>query len=311
MIASNDQVSLLSSMSTITGMDVRALEVFTVLAEELHFGRAAQRLHLVQSSVSASVAALERELGATLFVRTRRSVALSEAGRLALSDARAALLAVERMRLAVDETGSGLRGRVRLGVLAAVQAIDVPTALARFGRSHPRIELEMRVSPAGSTGLVADLNAGRLDIALVALPETELAGLALHPVLECGYVAVLPEDSPLAARDVLELADLAGLPFLDSPLGFANRLCIDRAFTEHGLARHVRAEVAEVPSIPGYVAAGLGVAIVPALLVTPTAGVVTVPVREPGLWRVQVATTRTPSPAGAALVEALLAVDPV
>src|ERR1700753_959065 len=113
-------------------MELRHLEYFVAVAEELSFTRAAQRLHVVQSGVSSVIAALERELGATLFDRDRHSVALTEAGRALLPEARATLAAAQAGADAVAQTTAGLRGTLSVGTMISTGPVDVPRLLGRF-----------------------------------------------------------------------------------------------------------------------------------------------------------------------------------
>jgi DNA-binding transcriptional LysR family regulator len=287
------------------GVDLPTVEAFVAVAEEQHFGAAAARLHLVQSSVSAAVARLERELGARLLDRSPRSVTLTEAGAAVLAEARRLLAAGERMRVAaVGE--AGLTGTVRFGTFSALPVLDLPRQLAAFAAAHPAVEVRLSTSPSGSTGLAADIRAGRLDVGLVALPPDLTGGLALTTLARYAFAVLLPAGHPLAARPALRPADLADDPFVDSPAGFGHRVVSDRAFAAAGVARTVRTEIADLPSLGAYVAAGLGVAVVPADLVDPQDGVVVVPLQEPFSWEVALATRPEPSPAVAAFTRLAL-----
>src|SRR5690349_8323190 len=122
-------------------MELRQLEHFVAVAEEGHFTRAARRVHIVQSGLSASVRALERELGAQLLTRTTRRVALTEAGRALLEEARRTLAAAAAAREAVAAVQGVLRGRIAVGTLQASVAVDLPAALGRFHAAHPGVEI--------------------------------------------------------------------------------------------------------------------------------------------------------------------------
>ena len=127
-------------------MELRHLATFVAVAEEGSFTRAADRLHVVQSAVSAGVRNLEKELGAMLFDRSTHSVKLTDAGRALLPEALATLAAAQAARDAVDEVRGGLRGTVVLGTMQAqgMRAIDVPGLLAEFRRDHPAVEVQIR-----------------------------------------------------------------------------------------------------------------------------------------------------------------------
>jgi DNA-binding transcriptional LysR family regulator len=244
-------------------MDTRQLEYFVAVAEELSFTRAAQRLFAVQSTVSAAVRALETELGTRLFDRSTRRVALSAAGAAFLPEAKSALEALERARATVQEASEGLRGSLRIGTLTSMGGVNLPAVLGAFHRRHPRVDIHVTVSLTGSTGLAEEVRQGRLDVALVGLPEADLTGLAVRRVETRPYVALLPPAHRLTARRSVRLSDLAGESFIDTPRGFGNRVAMDRAFDALGAPRRVTVEVADLRTVPGYVRAGLGIAVVP------------------------------------------------
>ncbi|MGT2424645.1 LysR substrate-binding domain-containing protein [Amnibacterium kyonggiense] len=166
--------------------------------------------------------------------------------------------------------------------------------------------MRLSTSASGSTGLAADVRAGRLDAALIALPPDLTAGLALTPLVRFDFAVLVPRSHPLAGRTAVALADLAGEAFVDSPEGFGHRVLSDRAFAAAGVSRSVRTEIADLPSLGGYVAAGLGVAVVPVSLVVPHDDVTTVPLEHPFAWEVSLATRPDPSPAVAAFASIAL-----
>jgi DNA-binding transcriptional LysR family regulator len=143
-------------------VELRHLEYFLAVAEEEHFTRAAERLHVAQSGLSASIRALERELGAPLFARSTRRVALTEAGRALLVEARRTLASVAAARNAVAAVQGLLRGTVSIGTEQCLAVIDLPTVLSRFRTVHPGVEIRLR--QAGSTGLVEEVRSGGLDL---------------------------------------------------------------------------------------------------------------------------------------------------
>ncbi len=280
-------------------VETRQLECFVAVAEELSFTRAARRLYAVQSTVSATIQALESELGVKLFDRSTRRVALSPAGKVFLPEAKAALEAVERAREVVADASAGLRGSLRIGTLTSVGDLDLPDLLGAFHRRYPLVDLHVSVSITGSTGLAEDLRHGRLDIALLGLPESDLAGLDTKLLGSAPFVVVLPDGHRLGDRRSLTLADLADESFVDNPRGFGNRVALDRAFEALGTPRRVIVEVADLRAVPAYVAAGLGVAVVPDLRLL--AGVRTIPLDAPGLaWPLTLATRGERPPGRAA-----------
>jgi DNA-binding transcriptional LysR family regulator len=244
-------------------METRQLEYFVAVAEELSFTRAAQRLYAVQSTVSAAIRSLETELRTTLFDRSTRRVALSAAGAVFLPEAKAALEAVQRARAVLQEATEGLRGTIRIGTLSSIWELDLPTLLGAFHRRYPLVDIHVSVSMSGSSGLADDVRHGRLDVALLGLPESELPGLRTTVLDSRPFVALLPADHHLAGRREVTLADLAGEQFVETARGYANRLAVDRAFDALGTPRRIVVEVADVQTVPDYVRAGLGVAVIP------------------------------------------------
>ncbi|MFD0504165.1 LysR family transcriptional regulator [Streptomyces chiangmaiensis] len=151
-------------------MELRQLEYFVAVAEELSFTRAAERLHVVQSAVSAAIRSLERELGPTLFERSSQRVTLTAAGAALLPAARNTLDSARAAREAAQLSEGRLQGTLRIGTFSSLVRPDLPELLGRFHRLHPAVTLRLAVSPRGSAGLVERLLAGNLDLAFVALP---------------------------------------------------------------------------------------------------------------------------------------------
>ena len=288
-------------------MELRHLTVFVAVAEEASFTRAADRLHLVQSAVSASVRGLERELGAALFDRTTRRVELTDAGDALLPEARQVLAAVNAAREAVDQVSGGLRGTLRLGTMQgqAMRAVSVPRLLARFRAEHPGVEVH--VSHVGGSVLMADqVRAGRLDLAFVSLPERRPSGLTLTRISREQMQIACPKGHPLATRAEVDLEALAGEPFIEFPEGWGTRMATDRAFAAAGVRRTIVYEVNDVASVIEFVANGLAVALIAPSLLIAGDEVALVPVRRHAPHfeiSVAVASTRRPSAVLAAFLK--------
>src|SRR5689334_24180593 len=148
-------------------MDLRQLEYFVAVAETGSFTRAAERVHITQSGVSAQVKALETELGAELFDRSGRTARLTEAGSAALRHARAALDSTLDLRDAIDDVKGLIRGRLTIGMVTGCEVAPLFDALAAFHRDHPGIELEL--AEANSDHLVTGVRTGAFDVALAGL----------------------------------------------------------------------------------------------------------------------------------------------
>ena len=279
--------------------NLESLRKFVVVAEELSFTRASLRLHVVQSGVSSAVAALARELGARLFDRDRHSVALTEAGRALLPEARAALAAARAAAEAVAETSAGLRGTLSVGMMISTGPVDVPAALGRFHRSHPGVVVRLRVLPGGTADLARAVADGALDLALLSLPGEPPAGVAVRRLAQEPLVLICAPGHPLAGEGEVPLDALGGETFIDFPAGWGTRTIIDRAFAAAGIDRPVAFEVAYYTIAAGLVGHGLGVAFFPASAAAEVEGVAQVAVA--GLsWQIQVATTATRRPSAAA-----------
>jgi DNA-binding transcriptional LysR family regulator len=288
-------------------METRLLEYFVAVAGELSVTEAARRLYAAQSTVSAGLRSLETELGVQLLHRTTKTVELTAAGEELLTEARRILAGVERLHHLASETASGHRGRLTLGVFTGQDLVhDLPSALRAFRLSRPNVDLRLISSQRGSTGYAEDLMRGRLDVAFLALtppPELDIVEL-----LEVPYIALVAESHTLAAEATVSLARLAGEPWIDSPPGYGGHVGVEHALAERGLRRQVVAEIADVLAIPGYVATGMGVAVVPDIV--DPAGCAKLALAEPiAPWRVTLATRPDAAdrPAVAALIEALRA----
>ncbi|MDT0451935.1 LysR family transcriptional regulator [Streptomyces hesseae] len=189
-------------------MELRQLRYFVTVAEELHFGRAAERLHIVQSAVSQQVRRLERELGAEFLDRSPRHVRLTAAGERFLPEARAVLAAAERARAVAAGLGEARAATLRLGTSAGL-GDHLDRVLEALGRLAPRLAVELVSAPARSR--LEQVATGTLDAAFVRGAE-EHPGVRLIPVWQDQLVVALPARHPLAAAPDVDLADLAALP---------------------------------------------------------------------------------------------------
>jgi DNA-binding transcriptional LysR family regulator len=286
-------------------VETRLLEYFVAVAGELSVTEAAHRLYAAQSTVSAGLRSLETDLGVQLLHRTTQSVQLTAAGEELIPDAQRILDAVERLHTLARETAGGRRGRLTLGTFTGQDHVhDLPAALHDFRSAHPNIDLRLFASQRGSTGYAEDLIRGRLDVAFFALPPPP--ELDFVELVEVPYVALVSRSHPLATDATVSLARLASEPWIDSPAGYGNRVGLDHALARRRLRRQVIAEVTDVPAIPGYVATGMGVAVVPDII--DPIGCVKLVLTDPiAPWTVTLATrpNATDRPAVAALIDAL------
>jgi DNA-binding transcriptional LysR family regulator len=189
-------------------MELRQLRYFLTVAEELHFGRAAERLHIVQPAVSQQLRRLERELGVALLHRTTRSVRLTEAGQRFLPHARAVLDAEAQAREAIAGFQAEQAATVRLGTSDGL-GDHFDRVLREFARRAPEVHLELVNAPAEQR--LRRVRSGELDAALVR-GEWGRTGLRFVPAWEDEVLAALPAAHPLAAGEFVDFAELAGLP---------------------------------------------------------------------------------------------------
>ncbi|MDN5914685.1 MAG: LysR family transcriptional regulator [Pseudonocardia sp.] len=201
-------------------MDTQRLQVFVAVAEELHFGRAAERLHLAQPHLSRTVRALETELGADVFRRTTRTVELTPAGTALLSHARAMLTLAEEARAAVAAARDGRSGRVRIS-FAGPSAHAAVGQLARAVRErHPLVDLEFLPGRYGTTA-ITELLAGESDLALARF-VTPPAGVASRSVSRERCVVAVPAGHRLAEAREVTIGDLRDEPFVAFPESFGS-----------------------------------------------------------------------------------------
>lgn len=245
-------------------MELRQLRYFAVVATELSFTRAARKLHVSQPPLSYQIANLEAELGARLFNRTSRNVELSEAGKVLLPHALAVLARVDEARGHVQRVAQGLEGRVKVGLAGSHFLGPFPGFIKQFRQRRPGLEIVLHeMKPADH---VQALREGQLDLSVSrgAPPDSELAAVLLwrDPV-----VVAVPLGHRLAGRSRIRLAQLKDEDFvflrLDSS-AFARRLF--DACVAAGFAPRIVQQVVEIPAVLNLVAAGLGVALVPASL---------------------------------------------
>jgi DNA-binding transcriptional LysR family regulator len=245
-------------------VELRRFRYFVAVAEELHFRRAAERLHLAQPALSQQVKKLETELGVELFHRTRRGVALTQAGAVFLEEARRVLSLADEAARAAQEAASGSVGRLRIGLLADAVPASVPRAITRFSVRFPGVEV--RPETLCARRAIEDVRAGRLDAAVVALPAP-VAGLETTFLGKEGMVAAVAERHPLSGRASIpwdRLADerLVMLPRATNPAFHDGVIaaCRDAGFTPSIL----ETTDPQIEHALLSVAGGAGIALVPA-----------------------------------------------
>jgi DNA-binding transcriptional LysR family regulator len=263
-------------------MELRHLRTFLALAEELHFGRTAARLHVAQSAVSQTIRALEEELGVPLFVRSKRQVTLAPAGHAFVDNARGVLAELERGAQAARAAGSGETGQLVIGLSLAAALTAVPRLIARFRERHPAVEV--RIEPSSSVEQLAMLRSGRCDVGFMPL-NPELSGFETRIVELAPLMVLAPNGHPLARKKSLPLTALA-----DQPLIFLRRTAEPRTYAAFerrcmaaGFVPRIVVEAGQVEILLGLVAAGVGLSVVPRFIASMRfPGVVAVPLVPAG-----------------------------
>ncbi|MCU1597666.1 MAG: transcriptional regulator, LysR family [Glaciihabitans sp.] len=245
-------------------MEIRHLRHFLALASEGNFTRAAARESIVQSGLSSSIAALERDLGVLLYVRNTRPVRLTAEGTALVPFARRTLDAADAASQAVREVHGALSGKLRIGtVQTRGNARRLSEWLGEFTLLYPGLDLFIQQMPANR--MIAMLTAGDLDCVVGPATDSPPAVLDItHITSESLELACLPHH-PLAGK-MVDLTALAGERFVETHPGWASRMQTDAAFAAAGITRRVTCEVGEWGMVIDMVKAGLGIAFVPDVL---------------------------------------------
>jgi DNA-binding transcriptional LysR family regulator len=243
-------------------IELRHFQYFVVLAETLHFGRAAQQLHISQPPLSRQIALMEAELGVQLFERTRRSVRLTRAGARFYQDAVDILNSVDRARRNVVAASRGEDGAITVGFMMSSAYNILPALTRTYAAAYARVD--MKLAETLPNLLAEAVRAGRTDVGIMYRPE-DLTGLNTATVFREEMVAVLPRTHPLGKARVLDAAQLAEESFVSIPREIAPLvydLVVDHC-RRAGFSPHIRLETNLQQTIINLVGEGLGVAMVP------------------------------------------------
>lgn len=291
-------------------MELRQIEHFVAVAGELSFTRAAERVHVVQSALSTSVAKLERELGVQLFDRSRQQITLTAAGERFRMHALDVLRTARAAAESVTEFRGALSGTVTFGSLISFGPLDVAGALGDFHRAHPHVRLRLRLHQSGASAYLSALVEGSLDLALVSMPDRFPAQLDLQMLFEDPMNFVCRPDHALAAAKRLDIGELAAEELVGFPPDFGLRRLLDDAFHAAGVHARTRYEVpAGFAAIAELVGNGLGTTFMPRSEARRFPDLTAVELVDPVLWRVYLASPRAEqmTPATARLADILLA----
>ncbi|MET7460776.1 LysR family transcriptional regulator [Nonomuraea sp. NPDC005501] len=286
-------------------MELQQMRYVVAVAETSNFTRAAEQCLVVQSALSHQIARLERELGAKLFERTSRRVQLTPAGEAFLPAARQALDAAERARAEVAAAAGEIRGRLAVGAIPTVAAVDLPTALQHFHLRHRQVRISLR--SGASEELTERVRQGTLDAAFLGLPVgVRPEGVRGRELGRGDLVAVVPPGHPLADRERVDLRQLSDEPFVDFPPGTAARAQSDEAFVAAGVRREVAFEVTSVDFIARLIRQGLGIGMLPAAFVSQLPDLPVLRLRDaPARMEHLIWSRFPPSPAAAAFLSGL------
>ncbi|MEW9529166.1 LysR family transcriptional regulator [Microbispora sp. NPDC049125] len=263
-------------------MQLQQLTYFVAVAETRHFTQAAEHTRVAQPSLSKQIKALETELGTPLLSRARGNVTLTPAGEALLPLARRILADVETARREVAELAGLRRGRVRLGATPSLCAGLLGDVLAGFHRDYPGVEL--LVEEGGSRDLVRDLARGQLDLALIILPlQSSDPSLVTEEILRENLV-VASASSATERRPYLRIEDLRGRPLVMFRRGYDLREATLAACRQAGFEPRFAVEGGEMDAVLRFVEAGLGIAVVPSMVLESRPGLAGTPLL-PGLRR--------------------------
>jgi LysR family cyn operon transcriptional activator len=230
----------------LTRIELRHLRYFLAVAEERHFTRAAEKLHVTQPTLSHQIREFEGQLALSLFDRVGRRVKLTAAGEMLLPHARRVIRALADAQTELDEMHGLKRGTLKVGIIQTVNSCVIPDIVARFGAAHPGINVTC--SEMAVADIESELESGSLDLGISFLPpyRKNLTGQKLFAE---ELVAVVTADHALAAKRNLRIRDVARHPMVLLAQKFCTRQLIDRAMSEAGVQPDVKVEMNTVDSI--------------------------------------------------------------
>jgi DNA-binding transcriptional LysR family regulator len=240
-------------------MELRQLEYFIAVAEEANFTRAAERVHISQSGISAQIRQLERELGAELIDRSTRSAGLTAAGEAALEHARAVVASASAVHQAVGEVTDLIRGRLVIGMVIGCTITPLFDALSAFHVAHPGVEISLLED--NSDRLIDGVRAGAIDLALVGTGAAVPAGLGSLTIISERLVAAIPAGHPLTKKRRVTLSDVSAHPIVCMPRGTGIRTVFDQACAAQAIRPRIALQASAAGAIVDLAIRGLGVAI--------------------------------------------------
>lgn len=241
-------------------MELRHIRYFIVLAEELNFSRAAEKLHIAQPPLSRQIQELEEELGAQLFHRTRRQVELTNAGKVFLKKAYQILDEVEQARMSTRLSSTGREGEFRIGFSGL--AHDLIPNLKAYRERFPQVGIVLH--QMSSTAQIEALNEKIIDIGLITVPVRN-SKIALLPLPELHYMAALPEHHPLVHKESIFLRDLTDETFIMTPksIGPLYYETFMSVFQDANITPKITIQASDLQTVMALVAGGMGITLTP------------------------------------------------
>ncbi|KAA0977081.1 LysR family transcriptional regulator [Paeniglutamicibacter gangotriensis] len=243
-------------------MELRQLRYFIAVAEEMHFNRAAERLHIAQPALSQQIQRLERNLKTQLFVRTTRSVEITDTGRVLLEAARRVVSEADRAQSQVELATRGSTGLLRVGFVSSAALFLLPGMVNRMHEQWPQVRFQLQENTTERQ--VQAVLEGQLDVGIVREIEP-IDGISAVALRRESLIVAVPEGHLLAGRSSVPLAELAGEEFVVFPRQQVSRLydLISALCIQAGFHIRIAQEAIQFPTILGLVAARTGIAIVP------------------------------------------------
>lgn len=244
-------------------IELRHLTYFRTVAETLHFGRAAEILHISQPPLTRQIAALERELGAQLFDRSKRAIQLTPAGKYFYRDTTEIFKVLERAKRNVSSSSTGKSGALKVGFMMSSAYNILPSVTRHYSAAYP--EVDMRLTEYVPNLLATDIEDEKVDVGIMYRPE-DCSRLDSHTIFAEPLLAVLPHDHRLVDKPAISIAELADDPFVSIPRSIAPVVfdIIVNHCQSNGFRPRIVLEANLQQTIVNLVGEGLGVALVPA-----------------------------------------------
>ncbi|OBA59849.1 hypothetical protein A5647_15240 [Mycobacterium sp. 1100029.7] len=286
-------------------MEFRQLEYFVAVAADLNFSRAAERIHVVQSALSASVARLEKELGVELFDRSKRQIVLTAPGEVFLQHAREVIHTAQRARASVADYRDQLTGHVTLGTLMSWGGLNLAAVLEEFRRVHPLVTVQLRQSLTGSAGHLEAIADGKMDLALVSLGSSPSRLVSVRELMHEPMMFACESSHAMAGLKAVGLADLHGVDFIQFPRGWGIRQRLDAGFAAAGVHPTNAYEVADYAIAAELVRHRLAATVLPISAAERFSDLRIIPLSPPMTWTLYLASAASPAGAVKALVDTI------